>query len=301
MIGFIDDHRVAHGVESICRVLPIAPSTYYACLAVRADPAKASARQQRDAALRPKIQKVWDDNWKVYGVRKAWRQLCREGEATARCTVARLMKGMGLRGIVRGKAMKTTIPDMSVPCPRDKVNRKFRAPAPNMLWVSDFTYVSTWQGFVYVAFVIDTFANRIVGWKASRSAKTDFVLDALEQALYARRPAHQGGLIHHSDRASQYVSIRYTERLGKAGIEPSVGSVGDAYDNALAETINGLYKTEVIRRRSSWKTMEEVELETLKWVDWFNNRRLLEPIGNIPPAEAEEAFYANLNILDMVA
>ena len=288
MIGFIDDHRVVHGVESICRVLPIAPSTYYACLVVRADPSKGSARQQRDAVLRPKIQKVWDANWKVYGVRKAWRQLCREGEAVARCTVARLMKGMGLRGVVRGKAMKTTIPDTSAPCPRDKVNRVFRAPAPNMLWVSDFTYVSTWQGFVYVAFAIDAFANRIVGWKESRSAKTDFVLDALEQALYARRPAHKGGLIHHSDRGSQYVSIRYTERLGKAGIEPSVGSVGDAYDNALAETINGLYKTEVIWRRSSWKTMEEVELETIKWVDWFNNRRLLEPIGNIPPAEAEK-------------
>ena len=228
--------------------------------------------------MRPKIQKVWDGNWKVYGVRKTWRQLCREGEVAARCTVARLMAEMGLtvnasilltanrlRGIFRGKAMKTTMPDTSVPCPRDKVNRKFRAPAPNMLWVSDFTYVSTWQGFVYVAFVIDTFANRIVGWKASRSAKTDFVLDALEQALYARRPTYQGGLIHHSDRGGQYVSIRYTERLAKAGIEPSVGSVGDAYDNALAETINGLYKTEVIRRRSSWKTMEEVEVETLKW------------------------------------
>ena len=283
MIAFVDDHRAIHGVESICRTLQIAPSGYYARLAVRADPSKASARQRRDAVLRPKIKKVWNDNWQVYGVRKTWRQLCREGEAAARCTVARLMANMGLRGIVRGKAVKTTIPDTSVPCPRDKVNRVFRAPAPNMLWVSDFTYVSTWQGFVYVAFVIDTFANRIVGWKASRSAKTDFVLDALEQALY------------------QYVSIRYTERLGKAGIEPSVGSVGDAYDNALAETINGLYKTEVIRRRSSWKTMEEVELETLKWVDWFNHRRLLEPIGNIPPAEAEEVFYANLNTLDMVA
>ncbi len=197
--------------------------------------------------------------------------------------------------------MKTTIPDTSVPCPRDKVNRQFRAPAPNMLWVSDFTYVFTWQGFAYVAFANDTFANRIVGWKVSRSSKTDFVLDALEQALYARRPVLKGGLIHHSDRGSQYVSIRYTERLAKAGIEPSVGSVGDAYDNALAETINGLYKTEVIRRRPSWRTIDEVELETLKWVDWFNNRRLLEPIGNIPPAEAEEAFYANLNRLDMVA
>jgi putative transposase len=187
MIGFIGDQRMVHGVSAICRVLPIAPSTYYACLAVRADPTKASARQQQDAALRPKIQKVWDDNWKVYGVRKAWRQLCREGEAVARCTVARLMAGMGLRGVIRGKAARTTAPDTSVSCPRDKVNRQFRAPAPNMLWVSDFTYVSTWQGFVYVAFVIDTFANRIVGWKASRSAKTDFVLDALEQALYARR------------------------------------------------------------------------------------------------------------------
>ena len=268
---------------------------------MRADLTKASARQQHDATLRPKIQKVWDDNWQVYGVRKAWRQLCREGEDVARCTIARLMAGMGLRGIVRGKAVKTTIPDSSVPCPRDKVNRQFRAPAPNMLWVSDFTYVSTWQGFAYVAFVIDTFANRIVGWKVSRSAKTDFVLDALEQALYARRPVHKGGLIHHSDRGAQYVSIRYTERLAKAGIEPSVGSVGDAYDNALAETINGLYKTEVIRRRKSWRTIDEVEMETLKWVDWFNNRRLLEPIGNIPPAEAEEAFYANLNTLDMVA
>ena len=251
------------------------------------------------------IKKVWNDNWQVYGVRKTWRQLCREGEAAARCTVARLMAGMGLRGIVRGKAMKTTIPDASVPCPRDKVKRKFRAPAPNMLWVSDFTYASTCQGFVYVAFVIDTFANRIVGGKTSRSAKTDFVLDALEQALYARRPAHQGGLIHHSDRGGQYVSIRYTERLAKAGIEPSVGSVGDAYDdafdNALAKPINGLYKTEVIRPCSSWKTMEEVELETLKWVDWFNNRRLLEPIRNISPAEAEEASYASANTLDMVA
>ena len=301
MISFIDDHRADHGVESICKVLQIAPSGYYARRAVRADPAKASDRHQADAALRLKIQKVWDDNWRVYGVRKAWRQLRREGEDVARCSVARLMTSMGLRGAVRGKAVKTTILDTSVPCPRDKVNRQFRAPAPNMLWVSDFTYVSTWQGFAYVAFVIDTFANRIVGWKVARSSKTNFVLDALEQALYARRPAHKGGLVHHSDRGSQYVSIRYTERLAKAGIEPSVGSVGDAYDNALAETINGLHKTEVIRRQASWRSIDEVELETLKWVDGFNLRRLLEPIGNIPPAEAEEAFYANLNTLDMVA
>ena len=301
MIAFIEDHRSVYGVEPICRMLPIAPSTYYAGLSWRADPDKTLPRQLRDATRRPKIRRVWDDNWQVYGVRKAWRQLCREGEAVARCTIARLMAGMGLRGAVRGKPIRTTIPDTSVPCPRDKVNREFRAPAPNMLWVSDFTYASTWQGFAYVAFVIDTFANCIVGWKVSRSAKTDFVLDALEQALYARRPVHKGGLIHHSDRGGQYVSILHTERLAKAGIEPSVGSVGDACDNALAETINGLYKTEVIRRRKSWRSIDDVERETLKWVDWFNNRRMPEPIGNIPPAEAEEAFYANLNTLDMVA
>jgi putative transposase len=301
MISFIDDQRTVYGVESICRVLPIAPSTYYAGLAVLADPAKASSRRQRDVELKPKIRQVWDDNWKVYGVRKTWRQLRREGVDVARCTVARLMAGMGLRGVVRGKSLKTTISDTSVPCPRDKVNRQFRAPAPNILWVSDFTYVSTWQGFTYVAFIIDTFANRIVGWKVSRSAKTDFVLDALEQALYARRPDRNNKLTHHSDRGSQYVSIRYTERLAEAGIEPSVGSVGDAYDNALAETINGLYKTEVIRRRSSWKTMEEVEMQTLKWVDWFNHRRLLEPIGNIPPAEAEENYYAKMDNTKMAA
>ena len=301
MIGFIDDQRTVYGVESICRVLPIAPSTYDAHLAVRADPAKASRQCQRDIELKPKIRQVWDDNWKVYGVRKAWRQLRREGVDVARCTVARLMAGMGLRGVIRGKGVKTTISDTSMLCPRDKVNRQFCSTAPNILWVSDFTYVSTWQGFTYVAFIIDTFANRIVGWKISRSAKTDFVLDGLEQALYARRPAHQGGLIHHSDRGSQYISIRYTERLAAAGIEPSVGSVGDAYDNALAETISGLYKTEAIRRRSSWKTMEEVEMETLKWVDWFNHRRLLELIGNIPPAEAEENYYAMMDISKLAA
>jgi putative transposase len=301
MISFIDDQRTVYGVESICRVLPIAPSTYYHQLACRADPTKLSPRCQRDVSLRPKIQKVWDDNWKVYGVRKTWRQLRREGVDVARCTVARLMAGMGLRGVVRGKSLKTTFSDTSIPCPRDKVNRQFRASAPNILWVSDFTYVSTWQGFTYVAFIIDTFANRIVGWKVSRTAKTDFVLDALEQALYARRPDRSGKLTHHSDRGVQYVSIRYTERLAEAGIEPSVGSVGDAYDNALAETINGLYKTEVIHRRSSWKTMEEVEMQTLKWVDWFNNRRLLEPIGNIPPAEAEENYYAKMDNAKLAA
>ena len=301
MIGFIDDHRDVYGVEPICRVLPIAPSTYYHRLVCRANPARASVRQQRDAVLCPEIQRVWDANFKVYGVRKAWHQLKREGFDVARCTVGRLMKQIGLRGAVRGKVMKTTHSDTSAPCPQDKVNRQFRAPAPNMLWVSDFTYMSTWQGFVYVAFVIDTFANHIVGWKVSGSPKTDFVLDALEQALYKRRPVRKGGLVHHSDRGSQYVSIRYTERLAEAGIEPSVGSVGDSYDNALAETINGLYKTEVIRRRGPWRSLEAVEMATLEWVDWFNNRRLLEPIGNIPPAEAEVNFYAALETDAMAA
>lgn len=228
-----------------------------------------------------------------HGVRKVWRQLKREGVVVARCTVERLMRRLGLQGVVRGKPVKTTISDKATPCPLDKVNRQFRAERPNALWVSDFTYVSTWQGFVYVAFVIDVFARRIVGWRVSSSARTDFVLDALEQALYARRPVGQGSLIHHSDRGVQYVSIRYTERLAEAGVEPSVGSVGDSYDNALAETINGLYKAEVIHRRS-WQNREAVELATLEWVDWFNHRRLLEPIGNMPPAEAEAIYYQQL-------
>ncbi len=226
-------------------------------------------------------------------MRKVWRQLKREGVVVARCTVERLMRRLGLQGVVRGKPVKTTISDKATPCPLDKVNRQFRAERPNALWVSDFTYVSTWQGFVHVAFVIDVFARRIVGWRVSSSARTDFVLDALEQALYARRPVGQGSLIHHSDRGVQYVSIRYTERLAEAGVEPSVGSVGDSYDNALAETINGLYKAEVIHRRS-WQNREAVELATLEWVDWFNHRRLLEPIGNMPPAEAEAIYYQQL-------
>jgi putative transposase len=226
----------------------------------------------------------------VYGARKVWRQLGRETVDVARCTVERLMRQMGLKGVVRGRLVRTTRSDKAMPCPEDRVNRRFHAERPNALWVSDFTYVSTWQGFVYVAFVIDVYARRIVGWKASATAHTDFVLDALEQALHARRKAGDGNLIHHSDRGSQYVSIRYTERLAEAGIEPSVGSVGDSYDNALAETINGLYKAELIHRRS-WKNREEVELATLDWVHWFNHRRLLGPIGNVPPAEAEEAYY----------
>ncbi len=301
MIAFIDDYRGAHGVEPICKVLPIAPSTYHAHVARRADPAKRSARAKRDAALKPEIRRVFDDNFQVYGVRKVWRQLRRENHDVARCTVERLMRVMGLQGAIRGKPVRTTVSDKATPCPLDHVNRQFRAPRPNVLWVSDFTYVATWAGFVYVAFVIDAYARRIVGWRASRTAHPSFVLDALEQALQDRRPIHRGGLVHHSDRGSQYVSIKYTERLAEAGIEPSVGSVGDSYDNALAETINGLYKAEVIHRRGPWRSFEAVEFATLEWVDWFNNRRLLEPIGNIPPAEAEQRYYAMLEHPAMAA
>jgi putative transposase len=292
MIAFIDDHREAHGVEPICEVLPIAPSTYHAHVATRADPTRLSARAKQDAIREDKIRRVFAENFGVYGARKVWRQLRREGEDIARCTVERLMRNMGLRGVIRGKPVKTTISDKAAPCPLDHVNRQFQAAKPNALWVSDFTYVATWAGFVYVAFVIDVFARRIVGWRASRTAHASFVLDALDQALHDRRPVHRGGLVHHSDRGSQYVSIKYTERLAQAGVEPSVGSVGDSYDNALAETINGLYKAEVIHRSGPWRSFEAVEFATLQWVDWFNNRRLLEPIGNIPPAEAEERYYA---------
>jgi transposase InsO family protein len=292
MIAFIGDHRTTYGVEPICRVLRIAPSTYHARAAVQVDPAKGSARSRRDTELCAEIRRVHEANLGVYGLRKVWHQLRREGIVAARCTVARLMRQIGLQGVVRGKATRTTVPDKATPCPADKVNRHFQAPRPNQLWVSDFTYVATWQGFVYVAFVIDVFARRIVGWRVSRNAQAGFVLDALEQALHDRRPV-QSGLIHHSDRGGQYLSIRYTERLAVAGIEPSVGSVGDSYDNALAESIIGLFKTEVIRRRGPWKSLEAVEFATLEWVDWFNTRRLLEPIGNIPPAEAEARYYAS--------
>ncbi len=301
MIAFIDDHRQAYGVEPICKVLPIAPSTYREHVAQRRDPARLSARAQRDLKLKPEIARVFAENFAVYGVRKVWRQLRREGFAVARCTVERLMSEMGLQGVIRGKTVRTTVSDKAAPCPLDHVNRQFHAPAPNRLWLSDFTYVATWAGFVYVAFVIDAYARRIVGWRASRTAHASFVLDALEQALHERRPQHRGGLIHHSDRGSQYVSIKYTERLAEAGVEPSVGSVGDSYDNALAETINGLYKAEVIHRRGPWRSFEAVEFATLEWVDWFNNRRLLAPIGNIPPAEAEAAYYAQLEALPIAA
>ena len=301
MIAFIDDHRGTYGVEPICRVLPIAPSTYRDRVAKRRDPAKLPAQAKRDAALKVEVRRIFEENFHVYGVRKVWRQLQREGFDVARCTVARLMREMGLKGVIRGKPIRTTVSDKAAPCLLDKVNRQFRAPAPNMLWLSDFTYVATWAGFVYVAFVIDAYARRIVGWRVSRTAHASFVLDALEQALHERRPVQGGGLVHHSDRRVQYVSIRYTERLAEAGIEPSVGSVGDSYDNALAETINGLYKAEVIHRCGPWRSFEAVEFATLEWVDWFNNRRLLEPIGHVPPAEAEALFYARMKEVPLAA
>ena len=294
MVRFIDQHHDRFGVEPICTALQIAPSRYWREAARRRNPAQCPARHQRDAALAPEIERVWTSNLKVYGADKVWKQLHREGVPVARCTVERLMRCHGWHGVRRGKQVRTTVADEKAPCPLDRVNRQFRAERPNQLWVSDFTYVSTWQGFVYVAFVVDVYARTIVGWRVSRSMHTDFVLDALEQALYARKPERDGALVHHSDRGSQYVSIRYTERLAQAGIEPSVGSRGDSYDNALAETINGLYKAELIHRRAPWKTREAVELATLEWVSWFNNHRLLEPIGYIPPAEAEANYYRQL-------
>ena len=296
MRSFIDRHRKRFGVEPICRLLQVAPSAYWRHAARQRDPSLRSARARRDEFLMPHIQRIWDANFQVYGADKVWRQLRREGIQVARCTVERLMRGLGLRGVMRGKSVRTTVSDAKTPCPQDRVHRQFTADRPNRLWVSDFTYVSTWAGFVYVAFVIDVFARRIVGWRVSRSMRTDFVLDALEQALYARQPERDASLIHHSDRGSQYVSIRYTERLAEAGIEPSVGSKGDSYDNALAETINGLYKAELIHRRAPWKTVESLELATLEWVTWFNHQRLLEPLGYIPPAEAEDRYYLQLAV-----
>jgi putative transposase len=301
MIAFIDDHREAYGVEPICKVLPIAPSTYHEHAARHRDPARLSERAKRDEVLKREVQRVFDETFRVYGVRKVRRQLKREGFEVARCTVARLMRALGLEGIVRGKTIRTTMSDKAAPCPLDRVNRQFQAPRPNALWVADFTYGATWSGFVYVAFVIDAFARRIVGWRVSRSAHAGFVLDALEQAVHARRPVRGGGLVHRSDRGVQYVSIKYTERLAEAGIEPSVGSVGDSYDNAPAESVIGLFKAEVIHRLGVRRSFEAVEFATLEWVDWFNHRRLLEPIGNIPPAEAEARYYATPEELAMVA
>jgi transposase InsO family protein len=289
MVAFIDAHRDGYGVEPICAELPIAPSTYYESKAWEADPALLPARTRRDNELRSHITRVWKENFCVYGARKAWKQLNREQIRVAKCTVERLMRQLGLRGAVRGRAYKTTRPDLAAQRPADLVERQFVADRPNQLWVADFTYVATWQGFVFVAFIIDVYSRMIVGWRVTNSVKTELVLDALEQAVYARSDTE--GLIHHSDRGSQYLSIRYSERLAECGIRASVGTTGDSYDNALAETINGLYKTEVIRRRGPWRSIEAVEYATLEWVDWFNNRRLLEPIGDVPPAEFEREYY----------
>jgi putative transposase len=289
MVGFIDTHREEYGVEPICTELAIAPSSYYEAKARERDPEHAPPRVQRDESLKGQILRVWQENFCVYGVRKTWRQLNREQIPVARCTVQRLMRRLGLKGAIRGAKFKTTIPDENAARPLDLVERNFVAERPNQLWVSDFTYVATWKGFVYVAFVIDVYARSIVGWRVSSSIKTELVLDALEQALHAR--SDTDGLVHHSDRGSQYLSIRYSERLAEVGIQASVGSRGDSYDNALAESIIGLYKTEVIWRQGPWRSIENVEYATLEWVDWFNNRRLLEPIGNIPPAEFEQAYY----------
>lgn len=295
MVRFIDQHRDTYGVEPICDVLPIAPSTYFRQKAQEQDPTKRSARAHDDDELRAEIRRVWDEHEQVYGPRKVWRQLRREGHDVARCTIERLMRALGLRGVVRGRAWKvTTQSDAAAARPADLVERRFEATQPNQLWVADFTYVATWRGFVYVAFVIDVFARRIVGWRVSSSLATDFVLDALEQAIYERRGAGVTELVHHSDRGTQYLSMRYTDRLTEAGIEPSVGSRGDSYDNALAESIIGLFKTEVIQRNGPWRHLESVEFATLRWVDWFNTRRLLEPIGYVPPAEYEAQYYAAL-------
>jgi len=291
VVAFIHDHRDQYGVGPICRVVPIAPSTYFRHQAGRRDPSRRSARVQRDDRLRIEIQRVWDEQCQVYGPRKVWRQLRREGYQVARCTIARLMRAMGLAGVVRGRAWTTTTQASTGPQPADLVDRHFTATRPNQLWVSDFTYVATWSGFVYVAFVVDVFARRIVGWRVSASLRTDFVLDALEQALHARHQDALTGLIDHSDRGTQYLSMRYTDRLADAGIAPSVGSRGDAFDNALAESVIALFKTEVIRRLGPWKSLEAVEFATLEWVDWFNMRRLLEPIGYVPPAEFEARYY----------
>ncbi|EHW2994644.1 IS3 family transposase, partial [Escherichia coli] len=289
MMPLLDKLREQYGVGPLCSELHIAPSTYYHCQQQRHHPDKRSARAQRDDWLKKEIQRVYDENHKVYGVRKVWRQLLREGIRVARCTVARLMAVMGLAGVLRGKKVRTTISRKAVAA-GDRVNRQFVAERPDQLWVADFTYVSTWQGFVYVAFIIDVFAGYIVGWRVSSSMETTFVLDALEQALWARRPS---GTVHHSDKGSQYVSLAYTQRLKEAGLLASTGSTGDSYDNAMAESINGLYKAEVIHRKS-WKNRAEVELATLTWVDWYNNRRLLERLGHTPPAEAEKAYYASI-------
>jgi len=299
MVSFIDANRAAYGVESICKQLPIAPSLYYEMKARAVNPAKIPPRLVRDRELSLEIQRVYAESGERYGARKVWRQLGREHVETARCTVERLMRSLRLQGVVRGGKCRTTIADPSAARPLDQVNRQFHASRPNQLWVADFTYVATWSGFVYTAFVIDVFARRIIGWRVARSMRAELVLDALEQAIWSRSGIH--GVVHHSDRGSQYLSIRYSDRLAEAGAQPSVGSVGDSYDNALAETIIGLYKAEVIHHRGPWRNLDDVEYATLAWVDWFNNRRLLEPIGYVPPAEYEAAYYHAASRLPMAA
>jgi len=299
MVQFVDAHRAQHGVAPICAQLPIAPSVYYEAKARQRDASRLPRRAQLDQELSTAIHRVYETNFRVYGARKVWRQLGREGIAVARCTVERLMHVDALQGVVRGRKCRTTIADETAARPLDLVKRQFTATRPNQLWVADFTFVATWSGFVYVAFVIDVFARRIVGWRVARSMRTELVLDALEQALWARKVTR--GLIHHSDRGSQYLSIRYTERLAEVGVETSVGSVGDSYDNALAETIIGLFKTEVIHRQGPWRSVDAVEYATLEWVDWFNNRRLLEPIGHVPPAEFESAYHQQQSELAVAA
>jgi putative transposase len=301
VMSFIDAHREELGIEPICRELAVAPSSYHEHAARLADPGRRPARARRDDEVKAAIKRVHDASFGLYGTRKVWHQLRREGAAVAKCTVERLMRTMGLAGVRRGKTTVTTVSNPNAPCPLDKVNREFRVSRPNALWVVDFTYVHTWAGFVYVAFVIDAYARRIVGWKVSTSATANFVLDALEQAIHARKPSPEDGLIHHSDRGTQYLAMNYTQRLAEANLVPSVGSVGDSYDNALAETINGLYKAEVIWRQRSWPSAPSVEMATLRWVDWFNNHRLFGPIGHIPPAEEEANYYAAKETLDMVA
>ena len=290
MVAFIDQHRAAYGVESICTQLPIAPATYYEHRARALNAARCPARQRRDEMLTGEIRRVWNANFQAYGSRKVWRQLkAREGVVVARCTVERIMRGLGLKGVVRGRAFRVTTQGSAEVRPADLVARNFKASRPNQLWVADLTYIATWRGFVYAAFVIDVFSRRIVGWRVSNSLRSDLALDALEQALHER--SNLDGLIHHSDRGTQYLSIRYTERLEEAGVAGSVGSRGDSYDNALAESVIGLFKTELIRHRGPWRSIEDVEFRTLEWVDWFNNRRLLEPIGYVPPAEFEAAYH----------
>jgi putative transposase len=301
MVSFIEDHRDNFGVGPICRVLRVAPSSYYTRVAIVRKPELASDRAKSDVIDREDIKRIYKASSKRYGARKVWHALRREGKDIARCTIERLMKAMEIQGVVRGGKVITTNPDAAQPCPDDKVNREFHAQTPNRLWVSDFTYVSSWQGMVYVAFVIDVFARKIVGWRVSTAMTTSFVLDALNQAICQRCPSEADSLIHHSDRGSQYLAIKYTERLGEAGIDPSVGSVGDSYDNALAESTIGLFKTEVINFMGPWKTVSQVEWETLKWVNWYNTERLHSAIGYLTPHEAEQDFYANLNTFDKVA